>query len=166
LPLAGVQGAAPAIHALALRHNRPSSSYDRGVSDPQWTGGSPPRADWYPDPSGSGGQRYWDGNGWTDHVRPPATMSGGPPVYQYASPKSPILAIVLSVLWLGGGHFYAGRNDALPIVLACVNGVLWLLTFSCLVGVIPWVPLVIFAAIDARKAAIEFNDRHGLATPA
>ena len=132
------------------------------MSDPHWTGGggAPPRADWYPDPSGSGGQRYWDGTMWTDHVRPPARQA---PVY--ASPKSPILAVVLSVLWLGGGHFYAGRNDALPIVLACVNGFLWFLTFSCLVGIIPWIPLVIFTAIDARKAAIEFNRRHGLGNP-
>jgi hypothetical protein len=134
------------------------------MSEPHWTGGgeAPPRADWYPDPSGSGGQRYWDGNAWTDHVRPPGYQA---PVYQHASPKSPILAVVLSVLWLGGGHFYAGRSDALPIVLACVNGFLWFLTFSCLVGIVPWIPLVIFTAIDARKAALEFNRRHGFANP-
>jgi uncharacterized protein DUF2510 len=127
---------------------------------------SPP--DWYPDPSGSGGTRYWDGAGWTDHVRPPAVPAyAATPVYTVPpSAKSPILAIVLSVLWLGGGHFYAGRTDALPIVLACVNGALWLLTAMCLVGIIPWIPLVIFAAIDARKSAIDFNNRHGLATPA
>ena len=136
-------------------------------SDPFGTGGSPPTADWYPDPSGNGGQRYWDGNAWTDHVRPPiAPAWQQQPVYQHASPKSPILAIVLSVLWLGSGHFYAGRTDTLPIVLACVNAALWFLTFSCLIGIIPWIPLVIFAAIDARKAAIDFNNRHGLATPA
>ena len=27
-----------------------------------------PAAGWYPDPAGSGGQRYWNGMGWTDHV--------------------------------------------------------------------------------------------------
>jgi hypothetical protein len=136
------------------------------MSDPSWgTGGAPPRADWYPDPNGTGGQRYWDGTQWTEHTRVPAPVYGGPPVTQ-ASAKSPILAVVLSVLWLGAGHFDAGRTDALPIVFAVVNGFLWLLTFMCLVGVIPWVPMVIFACIDARKSAIEFNRRHGLATPA
>lgn len=35
-------------------------------------GGRPPPlppAGWYPDPSGRPGERWWDGRGWTDHVR-------------------------------------------------------------------------------------------------
>ncbi len=32
-------------------------------------------AGWYPDPSGGGGQRYWDGVQWTEHVDPPATTA-------------------------------------------------------------------------------------------
>lgn len=32
-------------------------------------------AGWYPDPSGAPGQRYWDGQQWTDHAAPPP---GGP----------------------------------------------------------------------------------------
>lgn len=30
----------------------------------------PTPAGWYPDPDGSGGQRYWDGSGWTEHRSP------------------------------------------------------------------------------------------------
>jgi Protein of unknown function (DUF2510) len=141
------------------------------MSDPLWgTGDTPAQAtpDWYPDPSGTGGERWWDGNQWTDHVRPPAPIpayGAAAPAY-HGSAKSPILAIVLSVLWLGAGHFYAGRSDALQIVFACVNLVLWILTLTCFIGIIPWIPMVIYAAIDARKSAIEFNQRHGLATPA
>jgi len=44
--------------------------------DPQALGGGgggppdlPPAA-WYPDPAGSSGERWWDGRGWSDHVRP------------------------------------------------------------------------------------------------
>jgi uncharacterized membrane protein YhaH (DUF805 family) len=29
-------------------------------------------AGWYPDPAGSGGQRWWDGTQWSEHVQPPA----------------------------------------------------------------------------------------------
>jgi hypothetical protein len=29
-----------------------------------------PPAGWYPDPAGSGGQRWWNGMAWSDHVQP------------------------------------------------------------------------------------------------
>jgi hypothetical protein len=32
----------------------------------------PTPAGWYPDPDGSGGQRYWDGSAWTEHRAPAA----------------------------------------------------------------------------------------------
>jgi hypothetical protein len=32
----------------------------------------PTPAGWYPDPEGSGGQRYWDGSTWTEHQSPAA----------------------------------------------------------------------------------------------
>jgi len=38
--------------------------------------GAPPPG-WYPDPGGSGGQRWWDGTRWSEH-RAPATGWGGP----------------------------------------------------------------------------------------
>ena len=35
-----------------------------------------PPASWYADPGGSGGLRYWDGNGWTEHVTASAGQVG------------------------------------------------------------------------------------------
>ena len=41
-------------------------------------------ANWYPDPDGSGGQRYWDGAAWTWHRVPPASTQ--PPPYALWGP--------------------------------------------------------------------------------
>jgi hypothetical protein len=36
-------------------------------SEPRVASGPP--ADWYPDPNGTAGQRYWDGSAWTEDLR-------------------------------------------------------------------------------------------------
>lgn len=35
-----------------------------------------PAPGWYPDPNGSGGQRWWDGVNWSEHVAPGVTQDG------------------------------------------------------------------------------------------
>lgn len=42
-------------------------------------------AGWYPDPAGTGGQRYFDGTAWTEHFFPPPP----PPSYGYAVGRPP-----------------------------------------------------------------------------
>jgi Domain of unknown function (DUF4352)/Protein of unknown function (DUF2510) len=45
---------------------------------------------WYPDPDGSGGQRFWDGAGWTDHRVPAPAPPVDPPVAsRHAAPPEP-----------------------------------------------------------------------------
>src|SRR3954468_13297307 len=43
--------------------------------------GTPP-AGWYPDPSGSGQQRYWDGQQWAAPVQAPVAVQPQPGYYQ------------------------------------------------------------------------------------
>jgi hypothetical protein len=40
---------------------------------------------WYSDPNGMPANRWWDGNGWTEHLQPTGTQAGQP-VAQYAAP--------------------------------------------------------------------------------
>jgi len=52
-----------------------------------------PAAGWYTDPAGGGGQRYWDGAAWTEHVQAPAVPAApeapvAPPVA--AEPQMPV----------------------------------------------------------------------------
>ena len=54
------------------------------MTSPYGTGSTP--AGWYPDPSGSGQQRYWDGTQWTEHYAPGAGYAQ--PVPGYAQPKA------------------------------------------------------------------------------
>ncbi|TKJ20219.1 phospholipid scramblase-related protein [Blastococcus sp. CCUG 61487] len=39
----------------------------------------PPPPGWYPDPSGTPGTRWWDGQGWTEHVQQAAPPAPPPP---------------------------------------------------------------------------------------
>jgi uncharacterized RDD family membrane protein YckC len=66
------------------------------------TGTSAP-ASWYPDPDGSGGQRYWSGSVWTDHRLPPP-----PPQYRPYGSFGP-------ALWKGA---QIGRPAEGPAALA------------------------------------------------
>ncbi|MEN4477935.1 DUF4352 domain-containing protein [Mycolicibacterium cosmeticum] len=53
----------------------------------------PTPAGWYPDPDGTGGQRYWDGTAWTEHQapaqQPPAPAPEPPPPAEEPSSSWP-----------------------------------------------------------------------------
>lgn len=58
------------------------------MTSPQPPGNTP--AGWYPDPSGAGQQRYWDGTQWTEHHAPAAAGGGGVRPGQAVDPKTPV----------------------------------------------------------------------------
>src|SRR6478672_4750639 len=81
----------------------------------------PTPAGWYPDPDGSGGQRYWDGSAWTEH-RAPAAHEQAPP----AAPAEPETAgseqpTTVVPLRPGGGAHRAPDPEPEPGPTAVIN---------------------------------------------
>ncbi len=65
------------LYLFVFRKRLPASAAKPSMAtwDPyaEAAGGRPPPlppAGWYADPSGQPGERWWDGRGWSEHVRP------------------------------------------------------------------------------------------------
>jgi hypothetical protein len=61
-------------------------------------GGSTP-AGWYPDPSGSSQQRYWDGTQWTEHYAPAAGYAQQAPGYAQPHAARPPVGPAPNLWW-------------------------------------------------------------------
>jgi TM2 domain-containing membrane protein YozV len=85
-------------------------------------------------------------------------------VYSPEPPKSVGVAVVLSLLWLGAGHIYAGRI-ATGIVLAILGGFLLLLSLTG-IGLFLAFPVWIIATPAAMafsaNAVNQFNRRRAV----
>jgi hypothetical protein len=118
--------------------------------------------------------------------RPTSSSSGAPaeaeytgyevvPVSQHSAParipttvvvaaKSPGIAALLSFLWLGGGHLYAGAVGV-GVTLMLVDGFLLLLSltgFGLFLTIPIWIIATPVAMIFAARAAGQFNQRNGI----
>jgi hypothetical protein len=88
-------------------------------------------AGWYPDPSGSGQQRYWTGQQWTEHTS--AVADGSPSGNSFAAKpeKSVALGVVLTVLFGPFAYFYVGAAYGFfAIALTIVVAVIAVFTFG------------------------------------
>jgi TM2 domain-containing membrane protein YozV len=79
--------------------------------------------------------------------------------------KTPGIAVLLTFLWLGAGHLYAGRTTT-GLALLGVNVFLFLLLMVPLIGWVlapmAWIGLFIFAAISSAGAVKQHNARYGV----
>ncbi|HZD15283.1 MAG TPA: hypothetical protein VE196_09205, partial [Pseudonocardiaceae bacterium] len=86
-----------------------------------------------------------------------------PPITLVAA-KSPGVAVLLSLLWLGAGHLYAG-SVGVGVAWIIVDGVLFLLSctgIGLIVSVPVWIVAAIITTITAAGAANAFNRRNGI----
>ncbi|WP_350347920.1 DUF2510 domain-containing protein [Agromyces sp. G08B096] len=98
-------------------------------------------AGWYPDPAGSGGQRWWDGTGWTSHVAPPVVA----PASAAAAPAAPVAPPAPAA---PAAQPYrpelVGGDIQVPASTPTGTVWIWLLIFVPLVSLLPlflWDPL-------------------------
>jgi uncharacterized RDD family membrane protein YckC len=82
-----------------------------------------PPANWYQDPSGGAGLRYWDGNSWTTHVASPHAYVAAPlpwKGYQIGRPQSGPGSLADPGKRLGAWAIDAGLFFVLFVVMATV----------------------------------------------
>jgi Protein of unknown function (DUF2510) len=122
------------------------------------------RPGWYPDPSGTPGQRYWDGRQWTHHAPPPSivinnTVGVPAPVIIASGPNHAlhlILTLLTCGLWLPVwlivavvGHSrvrVAGQSSNTPLVVGAVIGGLVLLGLA-VEHPVALIPLAVLAVL-------------------
>ena len=127
----------------------------------------PRPAGWYPDPTSSGGQKYWDGGKW-ESQEAHATPALGRPVDQ--TPPGNAHLYKNPVLYAVGGLFIP------PLVLFLMGGDratcawmvgLWLLFWSTVwmmgIGVIFAIAVDIWSVIACYQEAVKQNQARGLA---
>jgi TM2 domain-containing membrane protein YozV len=102
--------------------------------------------------------------GSSEHYGAPAYPPAGQPL-AVVPVKTPAIAVLLSFIWLGAGHLYAGRTTE-GLVLLGVNLFLILLLMVPLIGWVlsplAWVGLFIYAAISSSNAVKRHNARFGM----
>lgn len=162
---------------------------DRPYTDRYPPNAGPPPGAWPSDPAAQDGQNIQAGPvaPWQPAPPPPPPPYGNPPTSGYygagpagpagpypypgpypgqvppgylpAAPKSVGVAVLLSFLWLGAGHLYAGKI-ATGIVLLVVDLILIMMSFFVitLILTIPaWLILVPIAMITSAGAVKEHN---------
>ncbi len=93
-------------------------------------------AGWYPDPSGTPGQRYWDGQAWGQlapafGAAAPGAVYGIDPISGLPfSEKSKLAAGLLNIFIAGVGRMYMGQvglgvAQLLVAIFTCGLGALW-----------------------------------------
>jgi hypothetical protein len=94
----------------------------------------PTPAGWYPDPDGSGGQRYWDGSAWTEHRSPgtPATPepTDQPTSHEVAAGEQPTVVVPTRPADASGGGAHRAPEPAAEPDPGATTPVIWPLSQS------------------------------------
>ena len=100
---------------------------------------------WFPDPHGQPGQRYFDGQRWTEHFTPPPPPALPVPVVVNNNIATPAPSVAVAV---SGG----GTNHALHLVLTVLSCGMWLPI---------WILVAIFGSFGRPAASVAFGGPGG-----
>ena len=118
---------------------------------------------WYPDPNAPGGQRWWDGSQWTDHVQAAATAPPGVPAtsearsWAMAAHLSALIGLVIGFSFLGPLVVYLVRRDD-PYVRAhaaeALNFNLSVLIYAVVGGIVLVILIILLVGLLLIPVAI------------
>jgi serine/threonine-protein kinase len=110
----GTAASTPAAPTTPAPVKRPTTKSPSGAGRAKAAPTSPLSPGWYPDPSGTPGTLYWDGNGWRTAPLPTAGAEQKPGVGG-RSPLLWLLGLAAAVLLIGVVAVFAlGRDDGQP----------------------------------------------------
>ena len=134
--------------------------------DGEWRNAAP--QPWAPQPSNGFDPYATPAQGVPAAYGQPAPMGSNVPMGRpmaTVSVKTPGIAILLSFIWLGAGHLYAGRTTQ-GLVLLGVNFFLLLFLMVPLIGWVlsplAWIGLFVYAAISSSNAVKQHNAHWGM----
>ena len=117
------------------------------MTDPNVT---PAAAGWYHDPDLSGGQRWWNGSTWTDHIALPQPPQH-PPQQQW--PSTAPAPVVNTIIVNNGGTYQGGKSVGVAFLLTFLFGPFGMF-YSTVGGAIIMCIVTLLAAAGTAGAAL------------
>jgi hypothetical protein len=144
-----------------------------------------PQAGWYPDPSGTHGQLYWDGHRWVpptselaaasnpERAAAPAQLAPYPQTHTpaYHAGQQPATYVYKNpLLYAFGGLFFPplvlflmGGDRKTCLIMLGLWGLYWLTVWFFFIGFVFWLVLYPWSVISCYQEAVKQNKAHGFA---
>ena len=160
-----IDGPNEPLHEGAIPYPPPAQQWQQ--APPPWSGhfpqqfGIPGNGGQYGSPAPFNGAPYAHPGPYGDQYRDPTLRAPSAVV----AAETPGVAVLLTFLWLGAGHLYAGRTGA-GVAFMVANSFLLLLLVIPIIGwlmaPVSWVALFVMAAVTASGAVKAHNARWGI----